>query len=161
MPPKPNPAAFRRALAERVTDELATDLPRVSAHLGRAYADADDPDARALREHGGGFEWVAFGFDPHSMWDAHVGVLTDGGEVVVGLHVHERLSAEQPAAVGTLAEEVGASYRYSEAASEHQFNRPPVALDAVDADALAGEVAELCRRFEPLVDDLQGSRDSL
>lgn len=155
MAPAPDPATFRRELAERVTEELSTDLSRVSAYLGPAYADADDPDAQALRERGGNFEWVAFGFDPHSMWDAHVGVLTDEGEVTVGLHVHERLSAEKPAAVAELAADVGASYRYSEAAAEHQFNRPPVSLAEADVDALAEDVAALCRQFGPLVDDLE------
>lgn len=150
---KREPAAFRRAVADGVTTRLTDDLPRVSAHLGGDYADADDPDARALRERGGGFAWVAFGFDPHPMWDAHVGVLA-GEEVVVGLHVHERASAEKPAAVADLAEEIGADYRYSETAREHQFNRPPVALDAADPDATAADVADLCRRFAPVVDRL-------
>lgn len=150
-----DPTELRRALAHRVTAELSAELPRVSAHLGRDYADADAPDARALRERDGSFEWVAFGFDPHPMWDAHVGVLTADGRVTVGLHVHDRLAATPPEAVAAIAEDIGAEYRHSDAAAEHQFNRPPVPLDAVDVADLAGEVAELCRRFEPVVDDLE------
>jgi hypothetical protein len=147
---------LRRELADRVLAELAADLPRVSAHFGEEYADSTAPDARALRERGGTFEWVAFAFDPHPMWDTHVGVLTADGEVSVGFHVHERLARDPPDAVETLAGSVGAEYRYSDTAAEHQFNRPPVPSSAADVGTLAAEVSMLCRRFEPVVDDLEG-----
>lgn len=150
-----DPEGVRHRLANRVPELLADDAPRVSAHLGGEYADADGPDARAMRRRGGSFEWVAFGFDPHAMWDAHVGVLVDD-EVVVGIHIHERVAGEPPAAFAALGEEIGGEYRYSEAAAEHQYNRPPTAVESVDPDALARDVAALCLRFEPVVDELLG-----
>lgn len=154
MPPARSAEKLRHALAESVLEDLESDLPRVTAYHGEAYADADDPDARAMRERGGNFEWVAFGFDPHSMWDAHVGVLTAEGHVVAGMHVHERVSEAKPAPVAAIAEDAGVEYGYSEAAQEHQFNRPPVPLDGVDVAALSADVASLCRRFESVVDEV-------
>jgi hypothetical protein len=151
----PDPRRFRRRLADRVTDDLAGEIP-VSAHLGDDHADEPDhPDARALRERGGGFGWVAFGFEPHSMWDAHVGVLVDEA-VVVGVHLHERVAADPPDAVAALGAAIGGGYRYSEAAAEHQYNRPPVPLRAADVGTVAAETGELCREFAPIVDDLLG-----
>jgi len=153
--PDPDPRRFRRRLADRVTSDLAGDVP-VSAHLGDEYADAsDDPDARALRERGGSFRWVAFGFEPHAMWDAHVGVLVDEA-VVVGLHLHERVAVDPPDAVAVLGAAVGGDYRYSEAAAEHQYVRPPVPLGAADVADVADVTAALCRQFAPIVDDLLG-----
>lgn len=147
-------AAFRREVAARVLSELSTELPQVSPHFGEQYADSDEPDAQALRECGGSFEWVAFSFDLCPMWDAHVGVLTENGQAIAGLHVHERVSAEKPASVAAVADEIGAKYRYSAVAAEHQFNRPPVLINEVNVDSFAGNVVELCRRFEPVVDAL-------
>lgn len=152
-------AEFRHQLADRVTAELSTDLSRVSPHFGEQYADADAPEARAMRRHDGTFEWVAFGFDPHPMWDAHVGVITADGQVTVGLHVHERLSPERPTAVDDIAVDVGAEYQYSDEAAEHQFNVPSRPIESVDVDEFAEVVSALCRRFEPVVDDLK-TRDS-
>lgn len=150
-----DPATFRRELADEVTAELSPALDRISVHLGEEYADADDPEAAAMRRGNGTFEWIAFGFDPHRMWDAHVGVLTADGQVTVGFHVHERLSDSKPATVEPLADEFGADYRYSEAAAEHQFNRPSAPLAAVDPEVLAEDVAAMCRRFKPVVDELE------
>ena len=158
MTPTRDATTFRRKLAERVIEELSPDLSRVSAYRGPAFADTDDPDAQALEERGGTFEWVAFGFDPHSMWNAHIGVLTTDEEVTVGVHVHNRLSAETPPAVAALGEDIGTTYRYSETAAEHQFNRPAVPLEDVGIADLAGEIATLCRQFEPLVDSLHADR---
>lgn len=154
MPTRRDSVELRRELAERVIDELATDVPRISAHQGEQYADADEPEAQAMREQGGTFDWVAFGFDPRPMWDAHVGVLTVDGQVTIGLHIHERLSPTKPTAVATIADDVDAGYRFSDAASEHQFNRRAVPLDTVDVGDLTEEVAWLCRRFDPIVDAL-------
>lgn len=154
MPPTQDVAEFRRELADNVIAELSTDLARVSPHFGERYANADVPAARAMRQRGGSFEWVAFGFDPHPMWDAHVGVLTEDGRVTVGLHVHERLSPTRPAAVDAIADDVNAEYQFSDAAAEHQFNRPSLSISSVDVDDLAEDVATLCRRFEPVVDEL-------
>lgn len=146
---------FRHELADRVIVELSNALPRVSPHFGEQYADADAPEARAMRHRDGTFEWVAFSFEPHSMWDAHVGVITTDGQVTVGLHVHERLSPSRPLAVADIATDVSADYQFSDAATEHQFNLPPRPIESVDIDALAQDVSELCRRFEPVVDDLE------
>jgi hypothetical protein len=154
MPPARNAEALRHELAESVLEDLEPELSRVSAHHGEGYADADDPNARALRERGGNFEWVAFGFDPHPMWDAHVGVLTADGNVTAGMHVNERVSEAKPAAVAAVAEDADVEYAFSDVAGEHQFNRPPVPLESVDAAALSADVASLCRRFEPVVDEL-------
>lgn len=145
---------FRQELAARVLSEFSTELPHVSPHFGEQYVDSDDPNAQALRECGGSFEWVAFSFDPCLMWDVHVGVLTTDGQAIAGLHVHERVSAEKPASVAAVADEIGAKYRYSAVAAEHQFNYPPVSINEVDVDHFAGNVAELCRRFAPVVDTL-------
>lgn len=155
MSPNWEAADFRRELADRVTAELSTDLPRVSAQFGEAYVDADVPEARAMRQRNGTFEWVAFGFDPHSMWDAHVGVITGDDRVTVGLHVHERLSQTRPAAVDDIVDDIDAKYQFSDAAVEHQFNLPARAIGSVDINSFATEVSELCRRFEPVVDDLE------
>lgn len=146
---------FRHELADRVTAELSTDLPRVSPHFGEQYADADVPEAREMRRRGGTFEWVAFGFAPHSMWDAHVGVITTDGQVTVGLHVHEQLSPSQPTTVGDVVADVSADYQFSDAAAEHQFNLPSRAIESVDVDDFAEIVSALCRRFEPVVEDLE------
>jgi hypothetical protein len=147
------PSPLVRAIARAVETRLAADLPRVSAHYGADYADSDDPPAVHLREHGDDFRWVAFGFDPHPMWDAHVGVLA-AETVLVGFHVHDRAVEERPAALDPVAEAFDATYRYSEAAAEHQWNRPAVARDAVDPEAFGATVADMCRRFAPVVDDL-------
>jgi hypothetical protein len=149
-----NSAELCRELADTVVDELSADLPRVSAHLGENYAEADEPEARSIRNHGGTFLWVAFGFKPYSMWNAHVGVLTADDRVVVGLHVHERVSVGKPAAVAAIAGEIGAEYRYSDAADEHQFNRPPIPLERVDVEDLSQDIADLCRRLNPVVNEV-------
>lgn len=146
---------LRRELADRVTAELASDLPRVSAYFGEDYVESDEPEARAMRRRGGTFEWVAFGFDPHSMWDTHVGVLTADGQVTAGIHVHERLAETRPETAAVGIDDIDVEYRYSDAAAEHQFNRPSVPLEAVDIDVLASEITMLCRRFEPEVDELE------
>lgn len=146
-------AKLLESLPNDVSTRLADTLPRVTAYRGPSYADSDEPNARALRASGGGFQWVAFGFDPHPMWDAHVGVLVSD-EVVVGLHVSDRVTDEKPPSAVALAETIGATYEYSEVAGEHQFNRPGVPLDEVVVETLGSEVASLCQQFEPIVDPL-------
>ncbi len=155
MSPNRDAVEFHQELADSVIAELSTDLSRVSAYFGEQYADADVPEARDIRHLDVIFDWITFGFDPHSMWDAHVGVLTNDGRVTVGLHIHERLSPTRPAAVVDIAYGGGAEYRSSDAAAEHQFNLPSVSIDSVDIDNLAEEVSAFCRRFEPMVDDLE------
>lgn len=150
-----DPAELRRELADRVTTKLSPDLCRVSPYFGEQYASSNAPEARAIRERNGTFRWVAFGFDPHPMWDAHIGVLTTDSQVMVGIHVHERVSLTQPKAVAAIADEIGAEYRFSETAAEHQFNYSPVPLNTVDIDNLAEKIAELCRKFESVVDELK------
>lgn len=155
MAGNPDSEKLRQELAEKVTDELAGDLPRVSPYFGEDFLDSTDSEAQALREKNGTFDWVAFGFDPYPMWNAHVGVITTDGKIVTGFHVHERLSSTRPSAIEAIADEFAAKYQYSETATEHQFNCPPEPLDSANVDSLAQRVAKMCRQFGPIVDKLE------
>lgn len=148
-----SPTEFLERLAESVENRLSSETTRLTVHHGSDYAEEEDPDASALRRSGMHFRWVAFAYEPHNMWDVHVGVLLEGNTAIAGFHVHERVVSDDPPEVSDVATELGLAYRYSEAANEHQFNQEPVPYES-GLDELASDVTRIYRAFLPLVDDL-------
>lgn len=136
---------LRRA-AEEVLGRLRSDIPGLEAHLGEEYERSDRPEAAELRRNGGHFRWLAFAIAPAPMWALHVGILVeDDGQLSLGLHAHERFAPEPPAVLAALGAKLGATYRYSAGALEHQFNRPPLEVTDANLEAFVAQVVECCR----------------
>jgi hypothetical protein len=77
------------ALADWLQRELATSS--ITVVRGWQAAVSEEPEAKALRAAGAGWDWVALGFAGCNFWDLHVGLLggedADGAwQASVGLH---------------------------------------------------------------------------
>lgn len=118
--------------------------PALCVHTGHSYVEGPDLRARELIDRGGSLDWVTISCPPVDMWDLHVGILFEtGGEVTVGIHVHD----DADSTLSDIAHELGPSwgeYGHSMAAREKQWNKPITAESRLD-EVISREALRLSR----------------
>lgn len=135
---------------------------RVTAHVGADYLESGVEGAQMLRRNGSHFDWVAFACAPVSMWDLHIGVVLEGLQLTVGVHIHQdaipRLSSLLMKMGLDLVRD-GAS-RHAEAASEYHWDTSSWRVSP-DFESLASVIEDVTTQCVRLVEVLdQGSQSS-
>jgi hypothetical protein len=117
----------------------------IEAHTGEEYEHSNAPQAVLLRERKALAPFLAFTFQPWTLWELHVGcVPLNAKEVSIGLHVGQSSYRHFRDELDVLAQALNAQVRKVDLVDEVQCNMPTIDIEKHGVDFVAGNIALLC-----------------
>ena len=136
---------LRRLVRIRTLERFGAMDWGIEAHTGEEYEHSNAPQAVLLRQRNALAPFLAFTFQPWTLWELHVGcVPLNAREVSIGLHVGQGSFHYFRGELDLLAQALCAEVRKVDLVDEVQCNMPPIEVEKRGVDFVAGNIALLC-----------------